>query len=59
MAKATSKCVKLQHPQQDAQTWNFDFVAGETSTQDEMFQGMSIPLPDNWVGCFSLVGMWC
>ena len=37
--KTSSKSVNLRQPGHEAQTWMFDHVAGDDTSQEEMFRG--------------------
>ena len=39
MEKSGSKSLTLQQPGHELQNWAFDYVAGDDTTQKEMFQG--------------------
>ena len=45
MEKSSSKSLSLRQPGHELQNWAFDYVAGDSTTQEEMFQG-AVSLPE-------------
>lgn len=51
--KSSSKTVFLRQPGHDAQTWSFDYVAGEETTQDEMFAVAGQPIVEHCIAGYN------